>query len=90
MNPQVAVRLFNVAPTQVGSEVQHQDMSEASTPLIEIQACAACPLSVDAQNAQESKLQELIIMSARHYKPFMLDGGSTKSEGKGILLCECQ
>ena len=54
-------------------------MFEASTPPKEIQAHAACPLSVNAQNAQESK-------PARHYEPFMLDGGSTKSEGKGILL----
>ena len=56
----VAVRFFNVASTQIGSEVQHRHMSEASTPLIEIQACAACLLSVDAQNTQELKLQELI------------------------------
>ena len=35
-------------------------MLEASTPPIEIQAYAACLLSIDAQNAQESKLQELI------------------------------
>ena len=35
-------------------------MSEASTPAIEIQAYAACPLNVDAQNIQELKLQELI------------------------------
>ena len=53
---QVAVRLFNVASTQIGSKVQHQEMLKASTPPIEIQAYAACPLSVDAQNAQESKL----------------------------------
>ena len=60
MDPQVAVRLFNVASTQMSSEVQHQKMLEASTPPIEIQAHAACPLSADAQNMQESKLQELI------------------------------
>ena len=60
MDPQVAVRLFNVAFTQIGSKVQHQEMFEAGAPPIEIQACAACPLSVDAQNAQELKLQELI------------------------------
>ena len=29
-------------------------------------------------------------MPARHNEPFMLDGGSTKSEGTSILLCECQ
>ena len=62
-------------------------MSKASTPLIEIQACAACPLSIDAQNAQESKLQELITSASWHYEPFMLDGGSMKSEGTSILLC---
>ena len=50
VDPQVAVRLFNVASTQIGSEAQHQEMSKASTPLIEIQACAAYPLSIDAQN----------------------------------------
>ena len=60
MDPQVAVQLFNVASTQISSEVQHQEMSEASTPPIEIQAYAACPLSIDAQNAQELKLQEII------------------------------
>ena len=65
-------------------------MSKASAPPIEIQECAACPLSVDAQNAQESNLENLSHMPARHYEPFMLDGGSTKSEGKGILLCEHQ
>ena len=54
-DPQVAVRLFNVASTQIGSGVQHHEMFEASTPLKEIQAHAACPLSVNAQNAQESK-----------------------------------
>ena len=65
-------------------------MSEASAPLIEIQACAACPLSIDAQNTQELKLKNLSHMPVRHYKPFLLDGGSMKSEGKGILLCESQ
>ena len=58
MDSQVAVRLFNVASTQIGSEVQHQEMFKASTSPIKIQAHAVCPLSVDAQNAQESKLQE--------------------------------
>ena len=43
---QVAVRLFNVASTQIGSEVQHWEMFKASTPPIEIQACAASPLSI--------------------------------------------
>ena len=65
-------------------------MSEASTPPIEIQAHVACPLNVDAQDAQESKLQELITCACKQNKPFMLDGGSTKSEGTSILLCECQ
>ena len=36
-DPQVAVRLFNVASTQIGSEVLHQEMSKASTPPFEIQ-----------------------------------------------------
>ena len=56
VDPQVAVRLFNVASTQISLEVLHREMSEASTPLIEIQAYAACPLNVDAQDIQESKL----------------------------------
>ena len=56
MDPQVAVRLFNVASNQIGSKFQHQEMSEVSTQLIGIQAYTACQLSVDAQNIQESKL----------------------------------
>ena len=59
-DPQVAVRLFNVASTQIGSKVLHREMSKASTPPIKIQAQAACPLNIDAQDVQESKLQELI------------------------------
>ena len=59
-DPQVAVRLFNVASTQIGSGVQHQEMLKASTPLMEIQAHTACLLSINAQNAQESKPWELI------------------------------
>ena len=59
-DPQVAVRLFNVASTQIGSKVQHQEMFKASTPLIEIQAYATSPLSVAAQIIQELKLWELI------------------------------
>ena len=38
VDPQVAVRLFNVASTQIGSKVLQQEMSEASTPPYEIQA----------------------------------------------------
>ena len=41
VDPQVAVRLFNVASTQIGSSVQHQEMFKASTPPNEIQAYAA-------------------------------------------------
>ena len=52
---QVAVRLFNVTSTQIGSGVQYHEMLEASTPAKEIQAHVACPLSINAQNAQESK-----------------------------------
>ena len=59
-DPQVTVRLFNVASTQIGSEVLHREMSEASTPPIKIQARAACPLNFEAQDVQESKLLELI------------------------------
>ena len=65
-------------------------MSEASTSPIEIQAYAACPLSIDAQNIQESNFENLSPVPTRHYEPFMVDGGSMKSEGKGILLYECQ
>ena len=57
--------MFNVASTPIGSKVQHQEMFEASAPLIEVQACAACPLSIDAQNAQESKLPELITCACK-------------------------
>ena len=63
-------------------------MSEASTPLIKIQAYAACQLNVDAQNSQELKLQEL--NNRAYNEPFMLDGGSMKSEGRSILLWEHQ
>ena len=35
---QLAVRLFNVASSQIGSKALHQEMSKASTPLIKIQA----------------------------------------------------
>ena len=63
-DPQVAVRLFNVASIQIGSEVLHWEMSKASTqPLYrhtEIQAQTAYPLNIDAQDIQESKLWELI------------------------------
>ena len=41
-------------------------MSEASTPPIEIQAYAACPLSIDAQNAQELKLCVINPTSSTH------------------------
>ena len=54
-DPQVAIRLFNVSSTQIGSGVQHHEMFEASTPPKEIQAHAACTLSINAQNAQELK-----------------------------------
>ena len=54
-DPQVAVRLFNVASTQIGSGVKHHETLEASTPPKEIQAHVACPLSINAQNAQELK-----------------------------------
>ena len=65
VDPQVAARLFNVPSTEIGSKVQHREMSKASTPLIEIQACAACPLSIDAQNTQELTLLELIIHACK-------------------------
>ena len=49
---QIAVRLFNVASTQMGSEIQHQEMFKASTSPIEKQACLACSLSINVQNDQ--------------------------------------
>ena len=64
-DPQVAVRLFNVASTQIDSEVLHWEMSKASTPLIEIQPQAAHPLNIYAQDVQESKLQKLITYAYR-------------------------
>ena len=39
---------------------------------------------------QQPQLPIDFVFSARHYEPFMLDGGSTKNEGKCILLGECQ
>ena len=59
-DPQVAVRLFNVASTEISSMAQHHEMFEASTPPKETQAHVACPLSIKAQNTQESKPWELI------------------------------
>ena len=56
VDPQVSVRLFNVASTQIGSKVLHQETSKASSPLIKIQAWTSLPLNVDAQDVQESKL----------------------------------
>ena len=53
---QVTVRLFKVASTQIGSEVPHQEMYKASTPLIEVQAQAASLLNIDAQDVQVLKL----------------------------------
>ena len=58
--------------------------------MIEIQAYAACPVNVDAQDTQYQNFENLSPMPARHFEPFMLDGGSTKSQGTSILLCECQ
>ena len=40
-------------------------MFEANALLMDIQAHAACPLSIDAENAQESKLQELITCACK-------------------------
>ena len=39
---------------------------------------------------KNQNFENLSPVPARHHEPFMLDGGSMKSEGKGILLCECQ
>ena len=56
----VAMRLFNVASTQLNAEVQCCEMHEASSPLIEVQEQAASTLAIDAQDDQESKLQGFI------------------------------
>ena len=39
---------------------------------------------------KNQNFKNLSSMPARHYEPFMLDGGSMKSEGKDILLGKCQ
>ena len=65
-------------------------MSKASTLPIEIQALGACPLNIDAQDVQESNFENLSPMSTGNYEPFMLDGGSTKSEGTSIFVVEMQ
>ena len=63
-NPQVAVRLFDVA-SEISSRAQHHEMFEASTPPKETQAHVASPLSVKAQNALELKPQELITCACK-------------------------
>ena len=39
---------------------------------------------------KDGNFVDLSSVPTRHYEPFMLDGGSMKSEDKSILLCECQ
>ena len=48
------------------------------------------PLALTLKMPKNQNFENLSPMPVRHYKPFMLDGGSMKSEGKGILLCENQ
>ena len=64
MDLQVSLRLFNVASTQIGSEVLHREMSEASTPLIKIQAQAACPLNHQCPSSSRIK-------TLRTYHPWL-------------------
>ena len=76
---QVAARLFKVASTQIGSKLPHQEMYEASTPPIEVQAQAARLLNIDAQDVQVSKLQELIT-SANEVLRTIIAGWWSKEE----------
>ena len=62
---QVAVRLFNVASTEISFRAQHHEMFKASTPPKETQAHVACPLSIKTQNTQESKPWELITCACK-------------------------
>ena len=45
-------------------------MFEANTPPIEKQACVDCPLSIDAQITQESKLQAIITLASKALQAF--------------------
>ena len=58
---QIEAKLFEVASTQIGYEVPHWEMNEKSTPPIGVQAQAASLLDINAQDAQVSKLQKLMI-----------------------------
>ena len=62
---QIAARLFEVASTQIGCEVPHEKIYEASTPPIEVQAQAATLLDIDTPDVQVLKLQKLIISAYR-------------------------
>ena len=53
---QIAARLFEVASTQIGCEVPHQEIYKAGTPLTEVQAQAASLMDIDTQDAQVLKL----------------------------------
>ena len=57
--------MFEVASTQIGCEVLHREMTEESTPLIEVQAQVASLLDINAQDAQVSKLQKLMTGAGR-------------------------
>ena len=58
-------RLIEVASTQIGCEVPHQKMYEASTPLIEVQARTASLFDIDASDVQVLKLWKLIASAYR-------------------------
>ena len=53
---EIAARLFEVASTLIGCGVPHREMNAESTPPNEVQARAASLMSIDAQDAQVSKL----------------------------------
>ena len=65
-------------------------MSKASTPPIEKQANAACPLNINAQDIQESKLQELLIFAYKAFQAIYAGWWLNEEWGPSILLCECQ
>ena len=61
-------------------------MFEASTPPKEIQAHVACPLSINAQNAQESKPQELITHACKALRAIYAGWWLHKKWGQGYFV----
>ena len=69
---QTVVRSFEVASTQIGCGVPHWEMTEESTPLIEVQARSACLLDIDAQDSQVLKLHKLMIGAGKALETIIL------------------